>query len=350
VSRETKFSSSSNTSVNTRKEKGMKNPASRTAHRIMVFAAAALLAGAGQTQAQTPPATALPQLYLGLTITGAVGSNYLVQCVTDLARSNNWQTLTNFALPGSPYIWVDTRGAATNHLYYRVIAPGPYAAAVSLSGLAWTYDGAAKAASVTTVPTNLAVAVTYNGSATLPVNAGNYSVVARVTDSNYIGAATNTLTVNQAGLTATFSGYANGENESVISGVPSLSTTADTNSPAGTYSITVELGTLSASNYGFIFVAGTLTVTNATSPTNTPAGMVLIPAGSFTMGDCMGDGYTSELPLHSVYVSAFYMDKYPVTKSLWDEVYNWATSHGYTFDYPGSGKASLHPVQGIDVV
>ena len=319
----------------------------------MAFAAAALLAGAARTPAQTPPATVIPQLYLshlGLTITGAVGSNYLVQYVTDLTQSNNWQTLTSIALPRSPYLWVDTSGAATNHLYYRVIAPGPYAAAVSLSGLAWTYDGAAKAASVTTVPTNLAVAVTYNGSATLPVNAGNYSVVARVTDSNYIGAATNTLTVNQAGLTATFSGYANGENESVISGVPSLSTTADTNSPAGTYSITVELGTLSASNYGFIFVAGTLTVTNATSPTNTPAGMVLIPAGSFTMGDCMGDGYTSELPLHSVYVRAFYMDKYPVTKSLWDEVYNWATSHGYTFDYPGSGKASLHPVQGIDVV
>ena len=91
-----------------------------------------------------------------------------------------------------------------------------------------------------------------------------------------------------------------------------------------------------------------VTADDATAPP--PGGMALIPAGSFTMGDCMGDGYTSELPLHSVYVSAFYMDKYPVTKSLWDEVYNWATSHGYTFDYPGSGKASLHPVQGIDVV
>jgi hypothetical protein len=81
-----------------------------------------------------------------------------------------------------------------------------------------------------------------------------------------------------------------------------------------------------------------------------PPGMVLIPAGSFTMGNCMNpsEGNPDELPLHTVYVSAFYMDKYLVTKSLWDTVYQWAIVHGYTFDYAGSGKASTHPVQNID--
>ena len=57
----------------------------------MAFAAAALLAGAARTPAQTPPATVIPQLYLGhlgLTITGAVGSNYMVQRVTDMADTN----------------------------------------------------------------------------------------------------------------------------------------------------------------------------------------------------------------------------------------------------------------------
>jgi formylglycine-generating enzyme required for sulfatase activity len=81
-----------------------------------------------------------------------------------------------------------------------------------------------------------------------------------------------------------------------------------------------------------------------------PSGMALIPAGSFTMGNCMdpseGDG--DELPLHTVYVSAFYMDKYLVTKSLWDTVYQWAIAHGYTFDNAGSGKAANHPVQSIN--
>jgi len=44
-----------------------------------------------------------------------------------------------------------------------------------------------------------------------------------------------------------------------------------------------------------------------------PEGMVLIPAGSFQMGDSFSEGSTVELPVHSVYVSAFYMDKYEVT-------------------------------------
>ena len=81
-----------------------------------------------------------------------------------------------------------------------------------------------------------------------------------------------------------------------------------------------------------------------------PSGMVLIPAGSFTMGNCMdpNEGYSDELPLHTVYVSAFYMDKYDVTKASWDTVYQWAIAHGYTFDSAGSGKASTHPVQTID--
>jgi formylglycine-generating enzyme required for sulfatase activity len=80
-----------------------------------------------------------------------------------------------------------------------------------------------------------------------------------------------------------------------------------------------------------------------------PSGMALIPAGNFTMGDCMNDEYDSdELPLHTVYVSAFYMDKYDVTKALWDSVYQWATNHGYSFDHAGSGKAANHPVQTID--
>jgi len=88
---------------------------------------------------------------------------------------------------------------------------------------------------------------------------------------------------------------------------------------------------------------------NTNTPT-VPTGMALIPAGSFTMGNCMdpNEGFSYELPLHSVYVSGFYMDQYDVTYALWQQVHNWATNHGYSFDSAGSGKAANHPVQRID--
>ena len=76
-----------------------------------------------------------------------------------------------------------------------------------------------------------------------------------------------------------------------------------------------------------------------------PTNMALIPAGSFTMGDTLGDGTPAELPVHTVYVSAFYMDRTEVTKALWDEVFTWATNHGFTFEYGAEGKAVNHPAQ-----
>jgi len=78
-----------------------------------------------------------------------------------------------------------------------------------------------------------------------------------------------------------------------------------------------------------------------------PTDMVLIPAGSFTMGDTVGDGYSSELPTHTVYVSAFYMDRYEVPKTLWDDVFQWATNHGYSFEYGARGKAASHPAHSM---
>lgn len=80
-----------------------------------------------------------------------------------------------------------------------------------------------------------------------------------------------------------------------------------------------------------------------------PPGMALIPAGSFTMGDSLSDGWAQEeLPAHSVFVSAVYMERYEVTKTLWNEVFQWAVGHGYTFDNLGSQKGFDHPVQAVN--
>ena len=77
-----------------------------------------------------------------------------------------------------------------------------------------------------------------------------------------------------------------------------------------------------------------------------PPDMALIPAGSFTMGDSL-DNDTNALPMHTVYVSAFYIEKYEVTKSLWDTVHEWAVAHGYSFEYAGQGKETNNPAQNM---
>ncbi len=79
----------------------------------------------------------------------------------------------------------------------------------------------------------------------------------------------------------------------------------------------------------------------------------LIPAGDFQMGDQSNPqvGSGRELPVHSVYVSAFYMGKYEVTKELWDEVQAWGLLNGYTDLSEGNGghasKGENHPVYSI---
>ena len=76
------------------------------------------------------------------------------------------------------------------------------------------------------------------------------------------------------------------------------------------------------------------------------AELALIPAGSFTMGSTSGDADPDSPPV-TVNVSAFYMGKNEVTKDLWVEVRNWATTNGYTDIAAGAGKASNHPIQTV---
>jgi formylglycine-generating enzyme len=75
----------------------------------------------------------------------------------------------------------------------------------------------------------------------------------------------------------------------------------------------------------------------------TADGMAFIPADSFTIGDTL-DGESDAIPTN-VYVSAFYMDVNLVTSNQWAGVYSYATSHGYSFDNAGEGKAANNPVQ-----
>jgi formylglycine-generating enzyme required for sulfatase activity len=78
--------------------------------------------------------------------------------------------------------------------------------------------------------------------------------------------------------------------------------------------------------------------------TNTTAGMVLIPAGSFIMGNYLfydtatNDPDITDANPTNVYVSAFYMDVNLVSYGQWTNVYAYAASQGYNFVNAGEGK------------
>jgi Ca2+-binding RTX toxin-like protein len=128
----------------------------------------------------------------------------------------------------------------------------------------------------------------------LPVNAGAYPFTASFAGSStypeYLTAtAAGTFTISQDTLTVaasaetkvygslnpalayTFSGFVNNENSSVVTGAPSLTTTATTTSNVGVYPINVAVGSLGATNYMFAFTGGTLTVNQDATTTGLTA-------------------------------------------------------------------------------
>jgi hypothetical protein len=68
-------------------------------------------------------------------------------------------------------------------------------ATVTLGNLAQTYTGSPLSATATTVPAGLIVIISYNGSVTAPTAGGSYGVVATVSNADYAGSATGTMTI-----------------------------------------------------------------------------------------------------------------------------------------------------------
>ena len=68
-------------------------------------------------------------LYAGLSITGAVGTVYSVEYLTDLAQTNTpsaWRCLEYLQLPASPYLWADKSAPAPANRFFRaVVFPAP---------------------------------------------------------------------------------------------------------------------------------------------------------------------------------------------------------------------------------
>ena len=161
---------------------------------------------------------------------------------------------------------------------------------ITFSPLSNIVYGAPAFALNATSGSNLPVAYTYTGPVKLQqstvtvVGVGIVSITAtQLGDDTYAAAppVTQTFTVNPAVLTIkandakrgygeanpsftyTPTGFVYADTNAVLSGMPVFSTTAVQDSPGGRYPITITQGTLSAQNYTFNFVSGTLTVTPA---------------------------------------------------------------------------------------
>jgi len=155
--------------------------------------------------------------------------------------------------------------------------------ATASSGLAVSY-------AVTSGPGTInGTQLTVTGAGTIVVAAsqagsGQYSPAVSVTQTLAVSQVPLTVTANNASrvygtpnpaFTATFTGFVNGDTQStpgIYSGAPAFSTTATSNSPQGTYPITVSLGTLASTDYTFTgFVSATLSIIgNETQTINFP--------------------------------------------------------------------------------
>ena len=103
---------------------------------------------------------------------------------------------------GGPFTITATGGSYTATASVSV---NPSAASVQLTNLNQAYDGSSKPVTVITNPASLAYSVTYNGSSTVPIAAGNYAVVVTITDPNYSGGASGNLVVAKASQAINFS-------------------------------------------------------------------------------------------------------------------------------------------------
>ncbi len=230
---------------------------------------------------------------------GTVSGNYVD---SEDTGTNTTVTITNLTA-GTTYYFAVTaydgvgdESSDSTEVAYTV--PAGTGTTFTFASLNQTYNGAPESVAVTTIPANVPVTVTYNGSSTAPVNAGAYTVVATA-QSPGSGSATNTLIISPAAATvrlsnlfATYNGSA--QAVTVTTSPAGLATTTTYNGSAsfpinvGSYAV---LSTINNSNYTgsatttLVITPGAATVTlsglsaayngsaHAVTVTTSPAGL-----------------------------------------------------------------------------
>jgi len=193
----------------------------------------------------------------------------------------------------------------------------------------FSYNGSSKTVGYT-VSGVYAADTNYTVSGLSSKNAGSYTATLTTTSSNYVlGTTTNipwtiskaiiTLTTNNLSMTYgssvptlsfaySLSGLLGGDTESVITGIAPRSTTATSSSNVGSYPITTNISSLSATNYTFATVGGTLTINPATLTASTRTGSTTYTGSSqaFTvLSGINGTTYTGSTSVSGTNVGSY---------------------------------------------
>jgi trimeric autotransporter adhesin len=184
------------------------------------------------------------------------------------------------------------------------MAPGSGPSGTFAGGVNTAVTNSSGLATAAAFTANMIAGGPYNvtASATTPDQAAPASANFSLTNTGSVSKPVLTVTANNASkiagaplptFTATITGFVNGDTLAVVSGAASLTTTATALSPAGSYPIFAGLGTLSALNYTFTFVNGTLTVTAPPPPPPQPASINVV-SGSGQSG-AVGSAFAAPL-------------------------------------------------------
>jgi len=227
------------------------------------------------------------------TLTDSISGFVYSDTISVVSGTPGISTTAVTSSPVGTYPITITQGtlAATNYVFSFVngtmTITGNTPQTITFGGLSPVTYGVSPLTLNATSSSGLTVSYTVSGPATLSgtkltitgigtvtvtaTQAGNntYAAASAVTESFVISPATLTVSptstaINYGAAIPTFAytitGYMNGDPSSVVSGAPSITTTAVLNSPVASYPITATIGSLLAANYIFVFNSATLTI------------------------------------------------------------------------------------------
>ncbi len=215
-----------------------------------------------------------------------------------------------------------------------IILGDPTTFTVTLSNLSATYDGTPKPVTVTTIPANTPVTVTYNGSVTVPTAVGSYAVSAVVSDPASTGSATGTLVIAKAAATVTLGSLNPTYNGSA------KSATATTNPSGKAVDFTYNGSATAPTNAGSYAIVGTI---NDATYQGTASGTMVIAQASQTINFAALPGRVyGDVPFN---LSAMATSALPVTFSI---VSGPASLIGNTLTIDGAGNVVVRASQSGD--